>query len=99
MQIQISWLLKKPTDLELHCLQMQDLSGLSRTRVKVESSNSEFWRIVTNNDVWQKSSSLDPDETARYEPPHLDLHFLHRYIFWTAGMQGFNILKYEIFIL
>ena len=34
MQIWISWLLKKPTDLELHCLQRQCISGLSRTRVK-----------------------------------------------------------------
>ena len=35
MQIQISWLLQKPTDLDLHCLQRQSISGLSRTRVKV----------------------------------------------------------------
>ena len=35
MQIQISWLLQKPTDLDLHCLQMQGISGFSRTRVKV----------------------------------------------------------------
>ena len=27
MQIQISWLLQKPTDLDLHCLQRQDISG------------------------------------------------------------------------
>ena len=33
MQIQISWLLKKPTDLDLHCLQRQGISGFSRTRV------------------------------------------------------------------
>ena len=25
---------KKPTDLDLHCLQMQCISGFSRTRVK-----------------------------------------------------------------
>ena len=35
MQIQISWLLKKPTELDLHCLQRQDISGFSRTRVKI----------------------------------------------------------------
>ena len=34
VQIQISWLLKKPTDLDLHCLQRQGLSKISRTRVK-----------------------------------------------------------------
>ena len=38
MQIQISWLLQKPTDLDLHCLQMQGISGFSRTRVKDDSS-------------------------------------------------------------
>ena len=35
-QIQISWLLQKPTDLDLHCLQRQGISGLSRTRVNIE---------------------------------------------------------------
>ena len=34
VQIQISWLLQKPTDQDLHCLQRQDISGFSRTRVK-----------------------------------------------------------------
>ena len=29
VQIQISWLLQKPTDLDLHCLQRQGISGLS----------------------------------------------------------------------
>ena len=35
MQVQISWLLQKPTDLALHCLQRQGKSGFSRTRVKI----------------------------------------------------------------
>ena len=34
MQIQISWLLQRPTDLYLHCLLRQGISGFSRTRVK-----------------------------------------------------------------
>ena len=34
MQIQISWLLQKPTHLGLHCLQRQGISGFSRTKVK-----------------------------------------------------------------
>ena len=34
VQIQISWLLQKPTDLDLHCLPRQGISELSRTRVK-----------------------------------------------------------------
>ena len=37
MQIQISWLLQKPNDLDLHCLQKQGISGFSRTRVKILS--------------------------------------------------------------
>ena len=37
VQIQISWLLQKPTDLDLHCLQRQSISRLSRTRVKYQT--------------------------------------------------------------
>ena len=33
VQIQINWLLQKPTDLGLHCLQRQDIPAFSRTRV------------------------------------------------------------------
>ena len=33
MQSQISWLLQKPTDLDLHCLKRQDISGFSITRL------------------------------------------------------------------
>ena len=35
--IQISWLLKKPTDLEQHCLQRY---GISWTRVNIEHTGS-----------------------------------------------------------
>ena len=34
-QVQISWLLKKPTDLDLHCWQRQGISGFSRLRIKI----------------------------------------------------------------
>ena len=37
LQIQISWFLQKPTDLDLHCLQRQGISGFSRTRVYTSS--------------------------------------------------------------
>ena len=40
VQIQISWLLQKPTDLDLHCLQMQDILGLSRIRVNTDHAAS-----------------------------------------------------------
>ena len=35
---------------------------------------------MTNRTV----SSADPDETARYEPSHLDLHHLQRYPCWAC---------------
>ena len=34
------------------------------------------------------ANRIDNDETARYEPSHQDLHCLHRYWFWSAGMKG-----------
>ena len=43
MQIQISWLLQKPTDLDLHCLQRQGISGFSRTR-----ANPTYWDTLTS---------------------------------------------------
>ena len=33
------------------------------------------------------ANSIDPDETAHYEPSHLDLHCLQRYWFWPAGLK------------
>ena len=29
---------QKPTDLDLHCLQRQDISGFSRTRVRIQEN-------------------------------------------------------------
>ena len=53
MQIQISWLLQKPTDLDLHCLQSQGISGFSRTRVYIggrpchpSCQISIFWQVL-----------------------------------------------------
>ena len=37
------------------------------------------------------ANSVDPDETAHYEPSHLDLHYLQRYLCWSVGMKGLNI--------
>ena len=41
VQIQIKWLLQKPTDLDLHCLHRQDISGFSRTRINHISTT--YW--------------------------------------------------------
>ena len=35
--------LQKPTDLDLHCLQWQDISGFNRTRVKQELKTILQW--------------------------------------------------------
>ena len=45
VQIQISWLLQKPTDLDLHCLQRQGISGFSRTRVNLFSRTRFYLQI------------------------------------------------------
>ena len=34
----------------------------------------------------QKVNSVELDETARYEPSHLDLHCLYKYLFWYAWL-------------
>ena len=41
------------------------------------------------------ANSVDPDETARYKPSHLNLHCLHRYLFWSAGLKGFKSLLFS----
>ena len=40
-------------------------------------------------------NSVNPDVTARYEPPYLDLHCLHMYLFWSARLKGFNKPMYK----
>ena len=50
MQIQISWLLQKPTDLDLHCLQRQGISRFSRTRVNLFSmTRVNIWCTTHKN--------------------------------------------------
>ena len=34
------------------------------------------------------ASSVDPDETAHYEPSHQNLQSLKRYLYWSVGMKG-----------
>ena len=34
------------------------------------------------------ANNVDPDEMAQYEPFHLDLHCLHRYLFWSDRLKG-----------
>ena len=53
VQIQISWLYK-PTDLDLHCLQRQNISGFSRTRVKVQRHFKLFFFYIVMYFKWEK---------------------------------------------
>ena len=50
VHIQISWLLQKPADLDLHCLQRKVMSRFSRTRFKYQqrqiTCNSLFFRSL-----------------------------------------------------
>ena len=41
------------------------------------------------------ANSVDPDETAHYEPSHLDLHCLTCYWFWSAGLKVLTKQKDE----
>ena len=34
------------------------------------------------------ANSIDPDETAHYDPSHQGLHSLHRYLVWPEGLKG-----------
>ena len=40
------------------------------------------------------ANSVAPDETARDEASHLDLHCLERYPYWSVGMEGLFKSKY-----
>ena len=67
MPIQISWLLQKPTDLDLHCLQRQDIYGFSRTRVKALKSLKSLFlqKIICCNVVLSVSFILFTDQAVR----------------------------------
>ena len=46
VKIQTSWLLQKPTDLDLHCLQRQGITEFKRTTVKMSEYLGEIWYLV-----------------------------------------------------
>ena len=39
------------------------------------------------------ANSVDPDEKARYEPSHLDLSCLQRYLYESVGLKEFKYMK------
>ena len=46
---------KKPTDLDLHCLQRQGIYGFSRTRVKIQSLFLS--RVLFFSDLFMQNKS------------------------------------------
>ena len=58
VQIQISWLLHKPTYLDLDFLQRQSKSGFSRTRVNAWSTAFDSFFIVTVSQLNLKENHL-----------------------------------------
>ena len=69
MQIQISWLLKKPTDLFLHCLQRQDMSsagqGLTTYHGSLKFEQVYFYMLVFQK-VPDAPQSVDHDQTPHF---------------------------------
>ena len=57
----------------------------------MDSSISEFGHIHCFKQGCQSkisnriANSADPDEKAQYEPSHLDLHCLQRYLYFMQG--------------
>ena len=41
------------------------------------------------------AKSVGPDETAPYEPSHLDLHYLQKYLLWSLGLKGLRAVQIE----
>ena len=62
----------------------------------MDSSISEFGHIhcckwgFSQKSITECQNSVDPDETACYEPSDLDLHCLQSYLYWSVGMKGFS---------
>ena len=71
VQIHIRWILQKPTDLDLHCLQRQGISWLSRTKVNYSSCKEildhiknfvdvrvapAYYKVKTSTEEWELSS-------------------------------------------
>ena len=39
------------------------------------------------------TNSLDLDETAHYEPSHMDIHFLQKYLFYSPELKGLKFIQ------
>ena len=54
-------------------------------------TNYRFERSLYVNLKDRMSNSVDPDETAHYEPSHLDLCYLQKTIIMTCGSERVNV--------
>ena len=75
VQIQISWLLQKPTDLDLHCLQRQGISGFSRTRANISIDVFISMGWISYIKVSWKSLQNQTKNTCLWEI----FHIYHKY--------------------
>ena len=55
VKIKISWLLKKSTDLDLHCFQRQGIFGFSRIRVNVQGIHKPLLMYYGNIIIWHSA--------------------------------------------
>ena len=74
MQIQISWLRQKPTDLDLYCLLRQGMSCLAREGLNqiIQILQSRVMLLKNFEHTGNVSKSVYPDQTV----PFKDLHCL-----------------------
>ena len=90
VQIQISWFLQKPTDLDLDCLQRQDISGFSRTRINCIKSvfsglNKQNLPYFLYNMLKMPHIALD----KKYQDKNVSL-FLHKNICSGYALEACN---------
>ena len=82
VQIKISWLLQ-PADLDLHCLQRQDISEFSRTRVKLMYNLYEYTKCIRTDMSklpWVILQNAEP--TSHYSNCHCMDRIVRKRTFW-----------------
>ena len=70
----------------------------------MDTSVFEYWtrpllQIGISVKNLETVNSVDPDEMARNEPSHLELHCLYKYLFWSTrlkGLRGLDIPSMEM---
>ena len=54
---------------------------------------------TTHTQKNRMTNSVDPDETARDEPSHLDLRCLQKCLFWSAVLKGLRDKQFGVKVL